>query len=368
MIREASLLFIASWLAVAGARGENVAGVKDVRKLNSAGVPVETIVAFIQSKNINYDLSADNVLKLRNEGIPTAIINALLTSGAGNTGPVATQPTPSPQPAPVPAATTEPPPQPVVATVATVATASPDVAYFYQELSPYGRWILAEDGQWCWQPREVSATREWRPYWDKGHWVWTDHGWYWSSEYPWGWAAFHYGRWHLHPHHGWVWFPDRVWGPSWVVWRHGGQYSGWAPLPPGAVYDTAGARFVYRGKVVDAGFDFGLGFTHFSFCYTRELGEPMSRHFRGGPEFRTAFDHTTIVNHYTVNRVVVGGETHVQVFNHGVDHDRIVHARGRPLEEVKVQELSSPAPGRAHEHLDPHARTIDIYRPHFNSH
>src|SRR5439155_23110527 len=32
--------------------------------------------------------------------------------------------------------------------------------------------------------------------------------------------------------YGWVWVPDTTWGPSWVDWRFGGGYVGWAPLPP----------------------------------------------------------------------------------------------------------------------------------------
>lgn len=387
--RYAGFLILASCCALNSVQAENTAAVNEVLKLKNAGVAEDTIVAFIQGKNLSYELSADNILALRDKGITSAVLNAMLASGQGP-GVPATLPAPVPAnvppvvapPGQVPSAPTVPqaptvgsppvyfptPTAPAPAAIAPPPAANPDVAYFYQELSPYGRWIFAEDGQWCWQPTIVVSTPAWRPYWDNGHWVYTDHGWYWTSDYPWGWAAFHYGRWHLHPHHGWIWYPDRVWGPAWVAWRSGGEYCGWAPLPPGAVYDTVGGHFFFRGRQVDAGFDFGLGFAHFSFCFTKEMGEPMRQHFRSEAEVRAVFNRTTIINHYTVNRVVVGGETRVQVFNHGIEPSRIPAVKGRTFEPVHIEELRTPAPGRAHERLDTHSRTLEVYRPRFGDH
>src|SRR2546426_4578479 len=31
---------------------------------------------------------------------------------------------------------------------------------------------------------------------------------------------------------GWAWIPGEEWGPAFVQWRHGGDYVGWAPMPP----------------------------------------------------------------------------------------------------------------------------------------
>lgn len=375
-VRYAGLIALAVGSTLASVRAENVAAVKEVLKLKDAGVVEDTIVAYIQGKNLNYDLSADNILALRDKGVPAAVLNAMLASGrAPGTPapePVAPQPptvvTPAPQVAPVPQPTPGGPPMVVPAPAVAAPAANPDVAYFYQELSPYGRWILTEEGQWCWQPTLVASTPGWRPYWNSGHWVWTDHGWYWASDYPWGWAAFHYGRWNLHPHHGWLWAPDRVWGPSWVIWRSGGDYCGWAPLPSGAVYDTVGGHFLFRGRRVEAGFDFGLGFAHFSFCFSKEMGQPMRQHFRNESELRGVFGRTTLVNRYTVSRVVVGGETRVQVFNHGIEPSRLPPVKGRSFEPVHIEELRTPAPGRAHERMDPRTRTLEVYRPKFGGH
>src|SRR6267143_1539357 len=99
---------------------------------------------------------------------------------------------------------------------------------FYDDLAPYGRWVYSTRPGWVWSPYNVQAG--WRPY-VLGHWVFTDYGWTWASDEQWGWAVYHYGRWHQDPSYGWVWVPGTEWGPAWVAWHEGGGYVGWAPLP-----------------------------------------------------------------------------------------------------------------------------------------
>jgi hypothetical protein len=65
-----------------------------------------------------------------------------------------------------------------------------------------------------------------------GHWEWTDAGWSWASDEPWGYATYHYGRWFVDARQGWVWLPGTTYAPAWVAWRSGGGYVGWAPLGP----------------------------------------------------------------------------------------------------------------------------------------
>lgn len=101
---------------------------------------------------------------------------------------------------------------------------------FYDELSPYGRWIHDPVYGYVWVP---DAGPDFWPYSTSGYWVFTDFGWTWVSHYPWGWAPFHYGRWYYDPFYGAVWVPGYEWGPAWVCWRHSGGYYGWAPLQPG---------------------------------------------------------------------------------------------------------------------------------------
>ncbi len=116
-----------------------------------------------------------------------------------------------------------------------------DVSVFYDDLAPYGHWFTYGSYGWVWTPYDVPFG--WRPYTD-GHWIYTDYGWTWVSDWPWGWAPFHYGRWVFDPDYGWVWVPGHVWAPAWVAWRWGDGWVGWAPLPPGVDWQVGiGLRF-----------------------------------------------------------------------------------------------------------------------------
>jgi len=98
------------------------------------------------------------------------------------------------------------------------------------ELEPYGAWQTTAELGDVWVPAGMPAA--WHPY-SYGHWLYTDCGWYWESDYSWGWLPFHYGRWSRHPSLGWCWVPGYVWAPAWVTWYYTDAYVGWAPV---AVY------------------------------------------------------------------------------------------------------------------------------------
>ena len=102
---------------------------------------------------------------------------------------------------------------------------------FYDELSPYGTWIQDPQYGYVWRP-DVDQ-QDFRPYYSNGRWAMTEYGNTWVSDYDWGWAPFHYGRWVYNRYRQWLWIPDTTWGPAWVSWRSGGGYYGWAPLSPG---------------------------------------------------------------------------------------------------------------------------------------
>lgn len=105
------------------------------------------------------------------------------------------------------------------------------VESFYDELAPYGQWTQYPNYGNVWRP---NAGPNFQPYASAGHWVMTDYGNTWASDYPWGWAPFHYGRWLFdQAYGGWLWIPGSDWAPAWVDWRSGGGYYGWAPLGPG---------------------------------------------------------------------------------------------------------------------------------------
>lgn len=110
-----------------------------------------------------------------------------------------------------------------------------DQGSFDGALSPYGEWVSSEPVGRVWRPNPLIVGVGFHPYVTGGYWVNTEFGWSFESDYPWGWAAFHYGRWVFDPGYGWVWVPGRVWAPAWVDWRYGAGYIGWAPLPPAGI-------------------------------------------------------------------------------------------------------------------------------------
>jgi hypothetical protein len=134
--------------------------------------------------------------------------------------------------------------------------ASVDLGFFYDSLASYGNWIERPSYGWVWTPRGVSAS--WRPY-QAGHWVWSDQGWTWLSDEPYGWATYHYGRWYQDPEIGWAWVPGNDWAPAWVSWQEGDDYVGWAPLPPGANVASASYDGGY-GYDDGYGYDGGYGY------------------------------------------------------------------------------------------------------------
>jgi hypothetical protein len=105
---------------------------------------------------------------------------------------------------------------------------SVSIGGFYDELSPYGRWVDCSYGE-CWVPGNVESG--WQPY-TNGEWVWTRYGWTWVSQDPWGGNPYHYGSWTNVDNYGWAWVPGTVWAPAWVTWSYSDNYVGWAPVPP----------------------------------------------------------------------------------------------------------------------------------------
>ena len=105
-------------------------------------------------------------------------------------------------------------------------------AQFDDTLSPYGTWVDDDVYGRVWQPAADVVGDDFSPYATAGHWSQTEYGWTWISDWDWGWAAFHYGRWLVVAERGWCWMPGTLWGPAWVSWRAGGGYVAWAPLAP----------------------------------------------------------------------------------------------------------------------------------------
>ena len=190
------------------------------------------------------------------------------------------------------------------------------VDYFYDNLSG-GNWIDVEGYGYGWQPDLAVNDQNWRPYAD-GYWAYTDDGWTWISYEDFGWATYHYGRWANLADYGWTWFPgeDLDWGPAWVSWRTGGDYVGWAPLPP------RGPGVVYEGSPIGPQVDieFDIGPEYYNFCEVRYIGEPVLRNY-----IAPRVQNVTYINN-TVNVTNITVQNNV-VYNYGPNYEVLSASR-----------------------------------------
>jgi hypothetical protein len=312
--------------------------VRDVLKLSNAQMGDDAIVAFVKNSGKTYYLSADDLVYLKSQGVSQPVITALLQAAPAQAPapvpppaavvPVAAAQPGVPPPAPPGAPPAEPPPGP--------PPQEPTLDYFHAQLAPYGTWVDV-GGVMCWHPdAAISANPDWRPYYDMGHWVQTDNGLFWASDYQWGDIPFHYGRWALDPVRGWLWTPDLVWGPSWVFWRHAEADGaiGWAPLPVGAVFVDGAFRF--RGVAVGVDFDFGLGVGCFTFVDYAHFNEPFFR--LRGHEWAWHIGHDRMEGFYrrSVIRNEFHRDEHGRFVNNGIGRDRM--ARFTHVERANFEE------------------------------
>jgi hypothetical protein len=119
-------------------------------------------------------------------------------------------------------------PAPVQPQQAVPAQSGPQT--YFSDLGAYGSWINTPEYGQVWVPY-ANRTAGWRPYF-YGSWVYTNWGWTWMSDEPWGAGPYHYGRWVWVNSQQWAWVPGYTWGPAWVVWGTSGSYVGWAPMGP----------------------------------------------------------------------------------------------------------------------------------------
>ncbi len=230
---------------------------------------------------------------------------------------------------------------------ATVRSPSPEITMdvFFDTLGPYGSWIDVDIYGRVWLPNVVEVG--WRPY-THGSWVYTSAGWTWNSDWRWGWAPFHYGRWFHHGQYGWVWVPGAVWAPAWVAWREGDGWLGWAPLPPRARWS------------VGVGLD--LGALDLSIAIASDGWIFVSDRYFLDPRL-----HSRIVDRgrnsallgmtRNVTRYAAEGQ---RVIERSVPVERLERALGEPVSRYRIDELSKP----------PRAKTntvvrdrVKVYRP-----
>ncbi len=200
------------------------------------------------------------------------------------------------------------------------------IDFFYNNLSG-GNWIEVADYGYGWQPDVAANDPNWRPYAD-GYWAYTDEGWTWVSYEDFGWATYHYGRWARLANTGWIWFPgsDLDWGPAWVSWRTGGDYVGWAPLPP------RGPGIVYEGQPIGGQVDveFDIGPAYYNFIDVRFIGEPVLRDRIYAPS-----QNVNYINN-TVNVTNISVQNNV-VYNYGPDYNVLSTRSSRPIQRLNIE-------------------------------
>jgi hypothetical protein len=194
--------------------------------------------------------------------------------------------------------------------------------YFYNQLAPYGQWEQLDPYGSVWQPYNTSPG--WKPYTD-GYWVYTDYGWTYQADNDWAWAAYHYGRWAHNENLGWVWVPGTTWGPAWVAWRRGGQYVGWAPLPPEAEWSE---EMGFRAGNFDL--EAGIGWSRWSFVDQVYFADPNVNQYLQITARNVTFLNRTrnitnymVLNHRIINNCIDVDE-YERISNHRVARYNVV--------------------------------------------
>lgn len=207
---------------------------------------------------------------------------------------------------------------------------------FYDQLSPYGRWMEYPDYGYVWMP---NVGADFRPYSTNGHWVWSDeYEWMWVSDYSWGWAPFHYGRWFQDPMYGWMWMPGYEWAPAWVAWRDGGDYYGWAPLRPGI---SIGVNFSFGS--------YNPPIDYWCFAPRRYISSPRIYNYcLPARQNVTIINNTTIINNY--------GRRGNNIFVNGPRRGDAERYAGR-IRSVRFRDVNSPGRARVRNN------EVSFYRP-----
>ena len=192
---------------------------------------------------------------------------------------------------------------------------------FYDQLSPYGSWISYPGYGYVWMP---NAGPDFKPYATNGNWIYTDAGWTWSSNYNWGWAPFHYGRWFYENGYGWMWMPGNEWAPAWVSWRSGGDYYGWAPLGPKVSVDIALNSYEPPSH-------------YWSFVPNRYMGNPgWHNYYVNENQNITIIHQTTIINNYS------GSDRQRYSYAPGPDVHEVNRVSGSQFTAVHIRETNTP--------------------------
>jgi hypothetical protein len=337
--------------------------VAEIVRLTSSGMDEPVLMAFVENSRGPFHADAGQIISMRDAGVPPRVIEAMLRHPANLralipspaqlfevqtndveevTNALVEQPTTLVvrQPAQTVIAVSVPAPAPV-----TIVNPVPAIDY-HDALAPFGKWVESPAYGWVWQPTVVRTDRYWRPYHSNGRWIYTNHGWYWQSNYSWGHVPFHYGRWTRDTSVGWVWVPDTVWGPAWVSWRYGNEHVGWAPLPPQAHYSRF-EGFRYRGSRVSSRFEFGLRYSDYTFCPLNGFySSTPYRHFVNRSRNTVYYNQTVVVNNFNQQSGAAANRTAPATpANTGVPVDDVSRVARTPVRKVRVLDVD-PTAGR----------------------
>ena len=226
-------------------------------------------------------------------------------------------------------------------TIAAEIPAEDHFGFFYSNLSPHGEWIEFNGGVHVWRP--FNLPRQWRPY-SLGRWEWTNEGWYWISDEPFGWIVYHYGRWFYDDFYGWVWMPDDVWAPSWVEWRSNDDCIGWAPLPPYAIFDfSLGLHYSQHWRAPEHYWSF-VRYDRFSHNFRQD-------DFLSKNDVHRVFGNTRAAERFEIE--------HDHVINRGIAPDEISRRGNIRIEQRMISERQ--VPGEQYARLQ--ESRIEVYRP-----
>ncbi|HLG33858.1 MAG TPA: DUF6600 domain-containing protein [Bacteroidia bacterium] len=214
--------------------------------------------------------------------------------------------------------------------------------FFYDNLSPYGAWVSYPSYGYVWIPRASGF----RPYFSGGHWVFTDAGWMWASNYDWGWAPFHYGSWLYDPYYGWLWVPGYDWAPAWVTWGHYGGYYGWAPLGPGISFSVGYYPPINYWVFTSPRYMTVNGFSNNYYVYSG------NRIALGG--------NTTITNVKSINVVENTGNFEGKRYSAGPAKADFEKAANAKLNTASIREHNKPGK------TDVSGKSVSVYRPGVN--
>jgi hypothetical protein len=218
------------------------------------------------------------------------------------------------------------------------ATAQISVSFqiFYDELSPYGTWVDYHDYGYVWIP---DVEPGFTPYGTNGYWVYTYDGWTWVSNYSWGWAPFHYGRWLFDPIYGPMWVPDDEWGPGWVTWRSSNGYYGWAPIGPGISISIA-----YSSH-------YNVPYNQWTFVRNSDFGRTDINNY-----YINSSNNVTIINNSTVINNTWVDKTRNVTYNTGPDRMEVEKHAGKRISPITIRESNNPGQNLSNDQLY-------IYRP-----